>query len=215
MEVKKDLIGKKTPSLTAIAKKHGVSLSKLRRQLAMGTEVEYEHTKSKPEAKEIARDHLDEFPDYYTRLHKMEKKAEKDMKEAWVDPIEVLHNENRRRILQGAKEGKFWLVRSEALEEARRRKPLKYRRSRVYGDATSASSGGGMRESERDYLINKIMETTTSGAIGGFPKPMGGGDFSQGDPAFGGRNRFTKEQLEFAIARLLGRGKKFVRHPVV
>jgi hypothetical protein len=32
-------------------------------------------------AKEIAMDHLAEFPDYYTRLDKMEKEAEKDLEE--------------------------------------------------------------------------------------------------------------------------------------
>jgi hypothetical protein len=333
MEVKRDNTDRRTPSAITVAKKHGISLSRLRKQLAMGAKIEREHTHSDSKAREIARDHLAEIPDYYTRLKKMEreagvteavntraqlmhklrnmnqrpmfpkqknrkipyvhratgwqawlditpneqyksqkhdplmrallgiKKAKKkqkeplfspqqkwipesymgdpfekkhqenkrrwgkdkkkeihrfkketkrpDVKEAWVDPLEVLHNANRARILQGAKEGKYWLLRSEGIEEAR--KPLKYKYSTVYKDATSASSGGGMREDEREYIIRRIMETTTTGAIGGYPKPMMG---DQGDPAFGGRNRFTKEQLEFAIARLLGGGKKSL-HPRV
>jgi len=51
------------------------------KQLKMGTEVEYEHTPSTEAAKEIAKDHLEEFPDYYNRLKKMEDEAEKELKE--------------------------------------------------------------------------------------------------------------------------------------
>lgn len=55
-------------------------------QLRMGIEVEQEHVVGSglPEeimnaiAKKIAQDHLAEFPDYYTRLAKMEKEAEKE-----------------------------------------------------------------------------------------------------------------------------------------
>ncbi len=42
-------------------------------QLKLGINVETEHTKSKKKAKEIALDHLQEIPDYYSRLKKMEK----------------------------------------------------------------------------------------------------------------------------------------------
>ena len=41
-------------------------------ELAMGIEVEKEHTSNTIIAKLIAKDHLSEFPDYYTRLKKME-----------------------------------------------------------------------------------------------------------------------------------------------
>lgn len=43
-----------------------------KRQLAMGIRVEMEHTGDREIAKRIAKDHLMEIPDYYTRLHKME-----------------------------------------------------------------------------------------------------------------------------------------------
>lgn len=45
------------------------------KQLAMGVKVEQEHTQNKALAKEIAKDHLAEIPDYYTKLIKMEKEA--------------------------------------------------------------------------------------------------------------------------------------------
>jgi len=48
------------------------------KELKMGIEIEMEHTDDPELAKEIAMDHLTEIPDYYTRLVKMEKEAEKE-----------------------------------------------------------------------------------------------------------------------------------------
>jgi len=44
-------------------------------ELAMGIEVELEHTDNRSIAKSIAKDHLEEVPDYYTRLKAMEEEA--------------------------------------------------------------------------------------------------------------------------------------------
>lgn len=44
-------------------------------QLKMGIEVEQEHTDDLEIAKQIAKAHLFEIPDYYTRLAKMEQEA--------------------------------------------------------------------------------------------------------------------------------------------
>lgn len=46
-------------------------------QLQMGVKVEMEHTSDASLAEKIARDHLAEIPDYYTRLAKMESQAQK------------------------------------------------------------------------------------------------------------------------------------------
>lgn len=56
-------------------------------ELSQGMKVEKEHTDSKELAKQIAIDHLTEFPDYYTRLDKMESEAKKAKQaaEAMVD----------------------------------------------------------------------------------------------------------------------------------
>ena len=59
-----------------IAKKHGVSLEQIKKQLQMGTKVEFEHTTSKKEARITALQHLDELPDYYTKLKKIETQKE-------------------------------------------------------------------------------------------------------------------------------------------
>jgi len=71
--LKKGLKSISTPTALEIAKKHGVSLEYIAKQIAKGVKVEKEHTRSAKEANEIARDHLGERPDYYTKLHKMEK----------------------------------------------------------------------------------------------------------------------------------------------
>ena len=56
-----------------IAKKHNVSLEKIMQQVKMGTKIEGEHTTSKSGTRITALQHVDEFPDYYTRLKKVEK----------------------------------------------------------------------------------------------------------------------------------------------
>ena len=47
-------------------------------QLKLGTKIEMEHTKNPRFASKIAKDHLDEFPDYYTHLIKMENRLKKE-----------------------------------------------------------------------------------------------------------------------------------------
>lgn len=59
-------------SIEDIAKHHGVDLRELIDQYEKGIEVELEHTEDKGMAAEIARDHLYEDPEYYTKLAKME-----------------------------------------------------------------------------------------------------------------------------------------------
>lgn len=61
-------------TIEEIAKKHKVSPEHIKKQLEMGTKVEFEHTTSRKNAEITALQHLDEFPDYYTRLKKMESK---------------------------------------------------------------------------------------------------------------------------------------------
>lgn len=67
-----DLIGKPTPSFDQIRAKHGVSYRELKIELTKGIMVELEHTSDIAVAREIALDHLNEYPDYYARLSKVE-----------------------------------------------------------------------------------------------------------------------------------------------
>ena len=57
-------------SLEVLAKKHDVSVEQLQKQLDIGIQVEKEHTDDEDKARTIALDHLDEKPDYYTKLKK-------------------------------------------------------------------------------------------------------------------------------------------------
>lgn len=63
------------PTLTAnqIAKKWNLSLVTVKRLISDGEKVEKEHTTNIAKANEIARDHIGERPDYYKKLHKLEK----------------------------------------------------------------------------------------------------------------------------------------------
>lgn len=57
-------------------------------QLRMGIKVEMEHTDNPQVAEKIARDHLMEIPDYYTRLIKMEEEAIKIETKPRLKPVE-------------------------------------------------------------------------------------------------------------------------------
>lgn len=65
---------KPVPTPQAIARKHGVPLNDIMDQLYKGIEVEQEHTKKVGVARKIALAHLDEIPNYYDKLKKMEGK---------------------------------------------------------------------------------------------------------------------------------------------
>lgn len=66
----KEDFGKKTPSVEEVANKHGVSVDEINKQLEMGIKVEKEHTNDAKMAREIALDHLNEKPNYYSKLKK-------------------------------------------------------------------------------------------------------------------------------------------------
>jgi len=59
-------------------------------QLRMGIKVEMEHTDDPQIAEKIARDHLMEISDYYTRLIKMEEKAIKKPRLRPVEPVKEI-----------------------------------------------------------------------------------------------------------------------------
>jgi hypothetical protein len=58
-----------------VAKKHGVTVESIEDQIEKGVKIELEHTSDLDEARDIAIDHLVEFPDYYDRLKEMEDAA--------------------------------------------------------------------------------------------------------------------------------------------
>lgn len=77
-----------------IANKHQIDVSYINKQLEIGVPIEHEHTKDKELATNIALQHLEEFPDYYTRLKKMEssaKKLDKKINESYIDEGTLHH----------------------------------------------------------------------------------------------------------------------------
>ncbi len=72
-------------SVEQIARKHKLDVSFIEKQLRMGEPIEHEHTKNHDLAMDIALQHLDEIPDYYTRLKKMEASAKKENKRSFKD----------------------------------------------------------------------------------------------------------------------------------
>jgi len=92
-------------TVESIAKKHRQDISFVKNQLKMGIAIEKEHTKDKDLAADIALQHLDEFPDYYTKLKKMESddrkehKNFKDVKESlrdWFGKSESIGKKRKR-----------------------------------------------------------------------------------------------------------------------
>ena len=71
-EFEETLPSVKTPNVGAIAYQHNVTVKSIRQQLAKGIRIEKEHTDDPATAKEIALDHLAEYPDYYDRLEQVE-----------------------------------------------------------------------------------------------------------------------------------------------
>jgi hypothetical protein len=65
---------KPVPSLEDSAKKHNVDIEVLKKQLEKGIEIEKEHTNDEKTAEKIALAHIDERPDYYVQIDKLEKK---------------------------------------------------------------------------------------------------------------------------------------------
>ena len=104
----------KTPE--QLAKKHKVSISQIKNQLKKGTKVEKEHTKDVELATTIASQHIDELPDYYDRLSKVEKKPIKEgllnipPEEKTPDPLSPL-NQNFATLDDLQKHYKLFLSR--------------------------------------------------------------------------------------------------------
>lgn len=70
-----------------LSKKFRVTVKYLKQQLKKGMKVESEHTDDKEKQKEIASDHLAEFPNYYEELEGVEKKLKKYWKERLKEKV--------------------------------------------------------------------------------------------------------------------------------
>lgn len=97
---------KRHKTVEQIAKKHRLDVSFIQKQLDIGEPIEHEHTQDHELARNIALQHLDEIPDYYTRLKKMEADAKK-------------HHKKFKDVKENIKPGNLhrWFVDSESKDK--------------------------------------------------------------------------------------------------
>jgi hypothetical protein len=77
-----------------VSKKFRVPVKYLKQQLKKGMKVESEHTDDKEKQREIAEDHLAEFPNYYEELEGVEKK----LKDYWTEKLGEDITESKKLI---------------------------------------------------------------------------------------------------------------------
>jgi hypothetical protein len=77
-------------------------------QIQKGVGVEKEHTPNPAMAKEIAKDHLEEFPNYYTALDEMETKLKKSADVLASEILKRAAPEDRSKAQGGFKSKKQW-----------------------------------------------------------------------------------------------------------
>ena len=81
-----------------ISKKHGISIAEVEKQIQAGIKVEREHTKDDKVAETIASHHLEELPDYYDRLEKMEHEEESKAGLLFYSPQVIMHKDDPNNI---------------------------------------------------------------------------------------------------------------------
>jgi hypothetical protein len=91
-------------SVNDLAKKHSVSVEEIKKELEVGLKIELEHTKSKEIAKEIAMDHIAEFPDYYTNKKYGVKASERGLEKIHENKMSIA--DDVKRILDTIKTAK-------------------------------------------------------------------------------------------------------------
>ena len=86
----------RTPGLAAIAKKWNLPVAHVAKLVEIGAKTEFEHNKNLDKARQVARDHIAERPDYYQKLKKMEK-SHISMKEMDMSGMPMSKNIEDRR----------------------------------------------------------------------------------------------------------------------
>jgi hypothetical protein len=149
------------------------------KQLAMGIEVELEHTPDRAKAREIAMDHLTEFPDYYTRLKRMEAQAE-DAKKSEGD-----EDEDEEREEKGGKM-------PDAADKAAIRRFIAEHGDVDDEDFHEFAEGRGLNVHEAEEVVYEMLHEKTEAEKGGVEAFYGlerlekaGGEGSRGGKIIG------------------------------
>jgi len=150
-----------------LAKKHGVDVKDIKKEIKVGTKIELEHTDSEQTAREIAMDHITEFPDYYSNKKYGTISSEKGLESIHENKITL--KDEVERILNTIKTAKP--IHRESLENMVNNLVNKYK---------------NIKKDEKKfyYLIERLKtkisdkfdleETTTTGSLGSTPiQPLG------------------------------------------
>jgi hypothetical protein len=80
----------RTPGIASIARKWKLPVAEVARLVAQGAKHEKEHNTNQSKAEEVARDHINERPDYYKMLSKAEKTKVKIKEETGISGVRGL-----------------------------------------------------------------------------------------------------------------------------
>lgn len=162
---------KPVPSLEDSAKKHNVDIEVLKKQLEKGIKVEKEHTKDEKTAEKIALAHLDERPDYYDQLAKVEKKPVDEA--CWTGYKQVgLKKKGKRMVPNCVKEEKRLYIESIAAVKNKAEKTgMPYSILKQVYDRGMAAWKGGHRPgaTQVQWALARVNSfvTKSSGTWGG------------------------------------------------
>jgi len=162
---------KPVPSLEDSAKKHNVDIEVLKKQLEKGIKVEKEHTKDEKTAEKIALAHLDERPDYYDQLAKVEKQPVDEA--CWTGYKQVgLKKKGKRMVPNCVKEDKRLYIESIAAVKNKAEKTgMPYSILKQVYDRGMAAWKGGHRPgaTQVQWALARVNSfvTKSSGTWGG------------------------------------------------
>ena len=163
------IVGGKSDGMSVkdLAKKHDVTVNNIKKELSVGTKIEMEHTDSKEKAKEIAMDHIEEFPDYYTNKKYGLKSSEKGLEKIHESKIPI--KDEVGKILNTIKNAKP--IHKQSLENMVNNLVNKYKNIKKDEDKFYQ-----LIEKLRSKINDKfgVDETTTSGSAGSYNAPLFG-----------------------------------------
>jgi hypothetical protein len=214
-----------------LAEKHGVDLKDIEKEIEVGVRIEMEHTDDKGIAEEIAKDHIFEFPDYYTDpnygLVAVEDIKGENKKMIRVSKDEIGRLEKERKLSTDDFDLSYKEDLSEDLDSneisQRLRDQLKQRSSRRFSKDEIFDEIRRRREEEMDrrrremddyetFVDNEfteyddeeeIDEATSAMSSGSFVPPLGGKPISR---------TFKKSEIPVSVSGLdkpIGKGYSY------
>lgn len=127
-DIHEELKSVATLSAEEIAKKHGVDVDFIKKQIQVGAKIEREHTKDDETAEQIARDHLKEKPNYYQKLKKYVEHVEIEEEKGRVVSLQ---QRMRRAVIAKRNKAKLEIARKLAKKRMAGAKQLKRRSQKL------------------------------------------------------------------------------------